>query len=48
MKSASVRLIEEAELERSRQTTQDYSQLVPDLMFEVKSRTDSFLEGSVP
>ncbi|WP_277875864.1 hypothetical protein [Trichocoleus sp. FACHB-90] len=39
MKSASVRLIEEAELERSRKTTGGYAQLAPNLMFEVKSKT---------
>jgi len=27
--------------ERSRQTTEDYAQLVPNLMFEVKCKTDS-------
>ncbi|WP_277873865.1 hypothetical protein [Trichocoleus sp. FACHB-832] len=41
-------MIQESEVERSRRTTEDDAQLVPDLMFEVNSRTDSFLEGSVP
>ena len=36
MKSESVRLIQEQELERSRQARGDYAQLVPDLMFEPK------------
>ncbi|WP_199321368.1 hypothetical protein [Microcoleus sp. FACHB-831] len=31
-------------LERSLQTTEDYAQLVPDLMFEVKSKTGSLLK----
>jgi Uma2 family endonuclease len=41
MKSGPVRPIQESELVRSRQTTEDYAQLVSNLMFEVKSQTDS-------
>jgi hypothetical protein len=41
MKSGPVRPIQEPELVQSRRTTEDYAQLVPDLMFEVKSKTDS-------
>ncbi len=41
MKSGPVRPKQESELVRSRQTTEDYAQLVPNLMFEVKSKTDS-------
>jgi Uma2 family endonuclease len=41
MKFGPVRPIQEPELERSRLTTEDYAQLVPDLMFEVKCKTDS-------
>jgi Uma2 family endonuclease len=41
MKSGPVRPIQELELVRSRLTTEDYAQLVSNLMFEVKCKTDS-------